>query len=119
MRLAGALASGDDGAHRDSPGKMPMKRIRGAGFMSVVLTTMLMLQPAFGQVARHGPNAAGAYSIRPLGALPGGTWSRAVAINNRGQIAGVSGSASGTPHAVLWDNGTIIDLDPSGAFNDA
>ena len=45
-------------------------------------------------------------------ALPGlgGGGESPTAINNRGQIAGSSNPIEGPGHAVLWDNGTIIDL---------
>jgi len=49
--------------------------------------------------------------MQDLGTLPGGTGSAALAINNRGEIVGASGTAAGGPsHAFLWQNGTMIDL---------
>ena len=49
-----------------------------------------------------------------LGALGGGS-SAAAAINARGQVAGVSTAVAGkVNHAVLWDNGKIIDLGTLG-----
>lgn len=44
--------------------------------------------------------------------LPGlaAGWSRAVAINNQGQIVGSSTGQDGRSHATLWDHGTPIDL---------
>lgn len=41
-----------------------------------------------------------------LGVLPGHVRSSARAVNNRGQVAGLSVAAGGTAHAVLWDSGT-------------
>jgi probable HAF family extracellular repeat protein len=105
------------------------RMIRSAGIISVALATMLMPRPAFAQGEQRGDNQQDGdkhdgkkpdvYSVTALPALPGGTWSRALAINHRGQIVGASGSASGLSHAVLWDHGRINDLDPSGAFSDA
>jgi probable HAF family extracellular repeat protein len=44
-----------------------------------------------------------------LGTL-GGSESAAFRINDRGQILGFSSSATGEPHAVLWEHGRIVDL---------
>jgi probable HAF family extracellular repeat protein len=52
--------------------------------------------------------AAGGMQVVP-GTL-GGTTSEAHAINNIGDIAGASSTASGGSHAALWKNGTVIDL---------
>ena len=50
------------------------------------------------------------FVITDLGALPGGI-SSAEALNNRGQIVGSNSSvASGEVHAILWEDGQIIDL---------
>jgi len=60
-----------------------------------------------------------------LGTLPGGWWSRAVAINERSEIVGASNSgardAEGTPvqHAFLWQNGKMLDLGTLGGSESA
>jgi probable HAF family extracellular repeat protein len=60
-------------------------------------------------------------SLKDLGTLPGGKYSFAAAINQRGQIVGTSENnqidlASGNPefHAVLWEDGNILDLGTLG-----
>ena len=45
-----------------------------------------------------------------LGTLPGGLYSYATDINNRGDVVGVSNSAAGGDRGVLWARGTITDL---------
>jgi probable HAF family extracellular repeat protein len=59
--------------------------------------------------------------LKDLGTLPGGNYSSALEINQRGQIAGLSETseidpALGTPefHAVLWDKDNIQDLGTLG-----
>jgi len=47
---------------------------------------------------------------RDLGMLPGFLSSSGRAVNNKGQVAGVSTSAAGTKRAFLWDLGTLRDL---------
>ncbi len=65
----------------------------------VVVALLMGAQPVSGQ-----PVAAQRYSITDLGTLPGGTSSQAFAfgINSRGQVVGVSITASSEFHAVLW-----------------
>jgi probable HAF family extracellular repeat protein len=57
-----------------------------------------------------------------LGTLPGATTSLARAINNRGQITGLSGYTLGGTneiHAYLWERGTMTDLGTMGTgFSD-
>jgi probable HAF family extracellular repeat protein len=62
--------------------------------------------------------------LKDLGTLPGGNFSFATAINQRGQISGVSENDqidpfSGNPefHAVLWDNDQIMDLGTLGGVS--
>jgi probable HAF family extracellular repeat protein len=45
-----------------------------------------------------------------LGTLTGDSYSAAIAIGNNGLVLGVSISASFSPRAVLWRNGTVTDL---------
>ena len=55
--------------------------------------------------------------VTQLGVLPGGYLdspgladSRALALNDAGQVVGLSMTQSGVQHAVLWQNGTLTDL---------
>lgn len=51
-----------------------------------------------------------------LGTLPGGFWSDAQDINDRGQIVGLALDEIFRPHAVIWEQGQIRELPPpSGA----
>src|SRR4029077_20611656 len=66
----------------------------------------------------------GGYSLKDLGTLPGGNFSFATAINQRGQVAGLSepdqvDPCSGNPefHAVLWENDKIMDLGTLGGVS--
>ena len=59
--------------------------------------------------------------IRELPPLPGDTSGAATAINDRGQVVGISGTCDQAvgrytaAHAVLWDKGRVIDLGNLGA----
>jgi probable HAF family extracellular repeat protein len=46
---------------------------------------------------------------RELGVLPGGAFSAAYGLNDAGQVVGYSEAWDGT-HAILWDDGQMIDL---------
>jgi probable HAF family extracellular repeat protein len=48
--------------------------------------------------------------ITDLGTLTGDSYSSAIAIGNNGTVLGVSISASFSPRAVLWRNGTATDM---------
>jgi probable HAF family extracellular repeat protein len=52
--------------------------------------------------------------LTDLGTL-GGDSSRAIAVNERGQVLGVSRSADGTDHAFLWTSGRMVDLGRVGS----
>jgi probable HAF family extracellular repeat protein len=50
------------------------------------------------------------YTVTDLGVLPGDVSSEAVAINNSGQVIGISVSADGSKHAFLWEAGAMQGL---------
>ena len=54
--------------------------------------------------------------MRDLGLSPGDLFAAASDINNRGQVVG-AGAADFSPHALLWENGRVIDL--GGTFSQA
>jgi probable HAF family extracellular repeat protein len=67
----------------------------------------LLLLTAFTSIAvAHEPPL---YRFHPLGSLSADTLSHANQINNQGTVIGTA-VTNGLPHAVLWQNGTIIDL---------
>lgn len=58
--------------------------------------------------------------LTDLGQLPGTTYTRGYDVNNSGQVVGASGMAEhhGFPHAFLWDDGVLTDLNdglPAGS----
>jgi probable HAF family extracellular repeat protein len=48
--------------------------------------------------------------ITDLGTLPGDAFSDAVTISNNGMVLGISLDTSFNPKAVLWRNGTVVDM---------
>jgi probable HAF family extracellular repeat protein len=54
-----------------------------------------------------------------LGTLPGGNFSAALGINNRGQVVGEATTASGALHAFLFEDAVMTDLGtlPGGSFS--
>ena len=58
-----------------------------------------------------GSSVSAGVEITDLGTL-GGQWSDAYAINNFGQVVGLSQTASGSSHPFLYDTGKMIDLYP-------
>jgi probable HAF family extracellular repeat protein len=79
-----------------------------------------VLLASIGSIAAR-PSAQ--WTIHDLGTLPGGSFSEAYALNDRGQVVGRSGTDSGGIHAVLWQKGLVLDLgtltggDYSEAYN--
>lgn len=53
-------------------------------------------------------------SVISLGVLPGSTSSRGIALNDTGQVTGVSFENDGTPHGFLWAGGTLTALGTLG-----
>jgi probable HAF family extracellular repeat protein len=51
-----------------------------------------------------------ANGIVDLGVLPGGSFSYAIGINDRGDIVGCSESVGGQHNGVLWSGGQMINL---------
>ena len=80
----------------------------------VVCALIVAAGPAISDVASQ-------WSIIDLGTLPGGAFSEAYALNDQGQVVGRSGTASGSIHAFLWEDGTMVDLGalPGGNYSEA
>jgi len=83
-----------------------------AGLM--VAVGLALAATATGSTGRTSAGAA-RWTITDLGTL-GSAWrdSSAAAINERGEIAGTNGTASGRQHAFLWRDGKMVDLGTLG-----
>jgi probable HAF family extracellular repeat protein len=79
---------------------------------------ILVLLFSIGGIAARRPAE---WTIHDLGILPGGAFSEAYAINDRGQVVGRSGTASGSVHAFLSQEGVAVDLGtlPGGDYSEA
>jgi probable HAF family extracellular repeat protein len=65
-----------------------------------------------------GPSAFASelYSIRDLGLLPGGTWSRARGLNDRGQVVGVATRPGVEDPSTMW--GVPVVFEPDGTIRE-
>lgn len=81
------------------------KRTRMLGVFSALMLTLWV-----------GGNEARAelYSVTDLGTL--GTWSRALGINDAGQVVGASVTGDGFTRAFLYSNGTMMNLGTLGGI---
>lgn len=82
-------------------------RILFAGLL--VLGFALISARAPAPVAAQPTAAASTLAAIDLGTL-GGTYSFAAAVNDRGQVVGISETASSERHAFFWEEGVMTDL---------
>lgn len=59
--------------------------------------------------------AADQYVVTNLGALSGGTYTRAMGINNNGQVVGYGDNAQGYERGFYWSNGSFQTIVPDGS----
>lgn len=81
--------------------------IRASALITLATASAIM-------AAQQAPSNATRYTVTDLGALPGGPFSQATFINNRDLVSGLSMTADGTQHAVLWYHGGIADIGTAG-----
>jgi len=91
-----------------------MKELRIVAVLGVVVGL-------FGLHEQRTIAATVSYTIQSLGTLPGGISSEAEDINNSGQVTGSSvvQTTQGTPHAFIWQNGTMTDLGSNTLYGHA
>ncbi|HEY1213849.1 MAG TPA: hypothetical protein VGE93_09495 [Bryobacteraceae bacterium] len=77
---------------------------------ALALPVAMIAQEQDRQNSEHRPR----YTVKDLGALPGGTFSQATAITNKALLGGLATNADGTQHAVLWSHGSITDIGTPG-----
>jgi probable HAF family extracellular repeat protein len=87
-------------------------------------TRILVLALAVGALVAPTATAASAVQVSAAPALVslgtlGGDDSYPAAVNDRGQVVGVSETADGELHAFFWENGVMIDLAPTYASSAA
>src|SRR5579884_845612 len=54
------------------------------------------------------------YTVTDIGTL-GGTTSFGYGLSSNGYVTGTASNSSGATHMFLWENGSIIDITPSGS----
>ena len=93
------------GKKKPTPGHPNVERSRKrAGLTPAVLAI------AAGLVAALWAPPAVAQQIIDLGTLPGSTWSYALGVNSKGQVAGTANWDNGIAHAFLYSEGYLTDL---------
>jgi len=74
----------------------------------------LGVQILLGSVLSVNAATPASMQMTDLGTLPGDSDSRALAVNNAGQVVGYSNTPNGIVRAVLWDRGRITNLGTLG-----
>jgi probable HAF family extracellular repeat protein len=82
---------------------------RGVAVASAVTAAVAVTSAVTSAPASAAAPEAPAYRVTDLGTLPGASDSTAMGVNDRGDVVGQSGA-----HAVLWQNGRIVDLGTLG-----
>ena len=101
---------------------MRAARFVGLGpLVKVVLVSVVVALLVGTPLVSGRPVDAREYSIKDLGTLPGGDFSAAYGINDRGQVVSRSNTGSSGPHAFLWEDGEMTDLGtlPGGVYSGA
>ncbi len=109
-RLAGALGAAGIVNHLEESGM----RVNRSLVSALVLGSTLAVPPAAAGEARQAtPTAMPTYAITELATL-GGEGSRALGINERGQVVGEADDPEGRTRAVVWEAGRPQDLGTLG-----
>src|SRR5260370_26689917 len=94
----------------------PCKQSNWGLYVGRIVMVLALLCAAASQ-----PAAGQSFTIKDLGTLPHGVGSVARCINDRCQVVGPSATASSLTHAILFENGTMVDLGtlPAGSHPSA
>jgi probable HAF family extracellular repeat protein len=90
---------------------LSMSRSKSFRIARIGVVLAVFAGPVWAQGQKPKPSR---YTVTDLGTLPGGAFSLAVSMNDRGVISGASALPDGTQHAVLWQNGLIKDIGAPG-----
>ncbi|MFL5656041.1 MAG: hypothetical protein ACJ8CB_17910 [Ktedonobacteraceae bacterium] len=97
----------------------PQRTVRRVTIVLLITGILAVLSLASGQFHQTRASSATMYSVTDLGTL-GGTFSGAGAINNRGEVTGISAFAGDVAlRGFIWKNGVMTDLGTLGGQNSA
>ena len=92
----------------------PQRTVRRVTIVLLITGILAVLSLASGQFHQTRASSATMYSVTDLGTL-GGTFSGAGAINNRGEVTGISAFAGDVAlRGFIWKNGVMTDLGTLG-----
>jgi probable HAF family extracellular repeat protein len=99
-------------------GNLPELHVRRR--LSAAICLCMLCAPFVAQPCAAATQTPGGYSVTDLGTLPGGGWTYARGINNRGKITGETFSNTlGSYRAFLYSNGIMTDLGTLGGSGSA